>query len=130
MTHNSASKNICQEETQNQNDFWFNKKAVQLKWTVDYAATLIFKSKNSSYPYTMSLRYSLHRVISTDKYYRGDVSVRYYWFYNFPNQFIWCFVWICIACFLYHMFSLFVCFVKWIRKDVPTKLSKQFISSK
>ena len=62
--YHKNSKNICQEETQNQNDFWFNKKAVQLKWTFDYAATLIFKSQNSSYPYTMSLRYSLHRVIS------------------------------------------------------------------
>ena len=62
--YHKNSKNICQEETQNQNDFLFDKMAVQLKWTVDYAATLIFKSQNSSYPYTMSLRYSLHRVIS------------------------------------------------------------------
>ena len=62
--------------------------------------------------------------LSTNKYYGGNISVSYYWFYNFPNQFIWFYVWICIACFLYHMFSLFFCAVKWIRKDVPTKLKK------
>ena len=60
----------------------------------------------------------------TNKYSRGDISVSYYWFYNFPNQFIWCSVWICIACFLYHMFSLFCCAVKWIRKGIPTKTWK------
>ena len=33
----------------------------------------------------------------TNKYY-GGISVSYYWFYNFPNPFIWFSVWICIAC--------------------------------
>ena len=54
----------------------------------------------------------------------------YYWFYNFPNQFIWFSVWICIAHFLFHMFSLFWLAVAWIRKDVSTKWKNKFISSK
>jgi len=66
-------------------------------------------------------------VISTNKYYGGDVSVSYYWFYNFPNQFIWFSVWICIACVLYHMFSLFFSTVEWIRKDIPIKLKEIFV---
>ena len=52
------------------------------------------------------------------------MKLSYDWFNNFPNQFIWCSVWIWIACFLYHMFSLFCCAVDWIRKDVPTKTWK------
>ena len=63
---------------------------------------------------------------TTNKYFRGDISDSYYWFYKFPNQFIWFSDWICIACFLYHMFSLFFCAVEWIRKDIPTKLQKYF----
>ena len=34
-----------------------------------------------------------------------------YRYYNFSNQIIWCSVWICIACFLCHMLSLFCCAV-------------------
>ena len=49
---------------------------------------------------------------TTNKYYGGNITVSYYWFYNFPNQFIWFSVWICIACFLHHMFILFFCIVE------------------
>ena len=63
-------------------------------------------------------------ILITNKHYGGDISVSSYWCYNFSNLIIWCSVWICIACFLYHMFSLFCCAVKWIRKDVPTKTWK------
>ena len=39
------------------------------------------------------------------------------------------FVWICIACFLYNMFSLICCTVKCIRKDIPTKTLKYLFHS-
>ena len=54
-------------------------------------------------------------IRSTNKYYGGDVSVSYYWFYNFPNQFIWFSVWICIA----HFLS--TCSTKWKNKLISSK---------
>ena len=47
-----------------------------------------------------------------------------YRYYNFSNQIIWCSVWICIARFQCHMFSLFCCAVVWIRKGVSTNKRK------
>ena len=85
------------------------------------------------YIFDIWLCFGLNQIWSTpttNKYYGGDVSVSYYWFYNFPNQFIWFSVWICIAHFLFHMFSLFWWAVAWIRKDVSTKWKNKFISSK
>ena len=67
--------------------------------------------------------------MTTNKYYGGDISVSFYWFYNFSNQIIWCSVWICIAHFLFHTFS-FCWAVAWTTKDVTTKRKNKSISSK
>ena len=58
---------------------------------------------------------------SSNKHYGGDISVASYGYYKFWNQIIWYSVWICIARFLCHMFTLFCCAVVWIRKGVSIK---------